>query len=867
LDLLDADKIITVDNMFSISTSLVGIGDITDDGKSDIAVAVVDGVGEEIYLAEPKIKLFSGQDIYSLSINSNLDTLAPFKTLSIDTESLNSLFFPDRFTFGSVKPAGDIDKDGIEDIVITAGLRRGGWNLGGSRVINWLVHDLDSSTNCIILSLEENYYADFFHDYDDGASIVEGGFDFNGDAFDDFMIGAPFNVEGGLARDVAAGKTYLFFGSSTFESTSNMAELANKSFLGRAHQGASYRYNWGEFLGGDITSIGDINDDGSDDILLSAQWNGEKLNSTGEESNVVAGKVYLIFGSDSELPKTSLLNYPTTSFVGANMFDMIGRGAGLSDVNNDGIDDFAISSGTFQPNGVVYLVLGNKTRVWPQGAIDLSKESVCGDGVVNEGEQCDTDNLDRLNCWTIDNFNRGNLSCTANCQLNITECFYDAPQCNDGMDNEQWPDTFIDMLDEFGCASPDDLSENNAVTTVYTSYFVDTYNFTSFDMSTEFGISSQGFLENYAVAYLAGQNSNNNYFITKLVNLSRFGYDADVAWSDSSPGFVAGLTDIAVSDESVFTGGFMEIMSGAPHYPFVAEYNLTGELSNQYNLENHQNYVSSLTSLSVSNNSLVTLSVHESDTEPRIFSVEKFNILNSELEDNIAFESQSYSYSDALVVDSIGDIYAAFPYHLSFASFENHKLNLKWVNGSNLSQFYNLNYNFEGGNPMYSLFFEGFNYPDDFINVKTMSIAVDDSGVYVAMNIGESIFIVKVNKSIILSPNLIMFNITMTASPDTFGAFSDAKLVVSDMYVYAGATDSDGDIHYKMFNKTTGQEVWSDETSCSMISKECKLIDLDIIQNVQQNFHYGSNPNGVYALIKEQDFGMNNYQYKIRKIR
>src|SRR5262249_17762160 len=57
---------------------------------------------------------------------------------------------------------------------------------------------------------------------------------------------------------------------------------------------------------------------------------------------------------------------------------------------------------------------------------------LCGDGLVEEGEDCDGENLDGATCEDI-GFDGGDLACTPDCKYDISHCFCDevSPMCGD----------------------------------------------------------------------------------------------------------------------------------------------------------------------------------------------------------------------------------------------------------------------------------------------------------------------------------------------------------------------------------------------------------------------------------------------------
>ncbi len=109
-----------------------------------------------------------------------------------------------------------------------------------------------------------------------GKSVASAG-DFNGDGFDDIIIGAPdsrYNSRG------FSGSAYLLFGqASGFQNLdlSNMTTADNRGFrIDGAMQDSG--------LGSTVAGAGDINQDGYDDIIV------------GTYSRSITERAYVIFG-------------------------------------------------------------------------------------------------------------------------------------------------------------------------------------------------------------------------------------------------------------------------------------------------------------------------------------------------------------------------------------------------------------------------------------------------------------------------------------------------------------------------------------------------------------------------------------------
>jgi len=88
------------------------------------------------------------------------------------------------------------------------------------------------------------------------------GSDFNGDGIHDFIVGAYQNVDGGAT---GSGAAYIFFGASNISGTKDTGSgpTADVTILGKAVAS--------ELLGFSLSSAGDVNGDGIDDILVGAR--------------------------------------------------------------------------------------------------------------------------------------------------------------------------------------------------------------------------------------------------------------------------------------------------------------------------------------------------------------------------------------------------------------------------------------------------------------------------------------------------------------------------------------------------------------------------------------------------------------------
>ncbi len=249
---------------------------------------------------------------------------------------------PLDFTGSSVSSAGDVNGDGIDDIII--GAQRANSVRGQSYVVFGSSSGFNSSLNLSALNGTNGFVLNGINANDASGVSVSSAGDVNGDGIDDIIIGAP-------STNFGTGQSYVVFGSSSgFNSSLNLSALNGTN---------GFKLNSmarGDESGESVSSAGDVNGDGIDDIIIGA---------LGGRSG--RGRSYVVFGNSSGF--NSSLNL--SALNGTNGFVLNGVAAndasGVSvssagDVNGDGIDDIIIgatagNSGT----GQSYVVFGNSS--------------------------------------------------------------------------------------------------------------------------------------------------------------------------------------------------------------------------------------------------------------------------------------------------------------------------------------------------------------------------------------------------------------------------------------------------------------------------------------------------------------------------
>ncbi|ELS02877.1 VCBS repeat-containing protein, partial [Xenococcus sp. PCC 7305] len=314
-------KGITADD--NSGTTVSNAGDVNGDGLADLIIGAPGGNGGtgESYVVFGSSNPSSAIELSALDGNNGF----VLKGITADDNSGRS-----------VSSAGDVNGDGLADLIIGANRANGGTGesyvvFGSSNPSSAIeLSALDGSNGFVLNGIDP--------DDRSGRSVSNAG-DVNGDGLADLIIGAPGGNGG-------TGESYVVFGSSNPSSAIELSALNGSN--GFVLNGIDI----GDQSGNVVSNSGDLNGDGLADLIIGAN-----------RANSDAGESYVVFGSSNPSSAIEL-----SALDGSNGFVLNGISAGdrsgisvssAFDVNGDGTADLIIgASGANSNAGESYVVFG-----------------------------------------------------------------------------------------------------------------------------------------------------------------------------------------------------------------------------------------------------------------------------------------------------------------------------------------------------------------------------------------------------------------------------------------------------------------------------------------------------------------------------
>jgi hypothetical protein len=330
----------------------LAIGDFNDDGIDDLLIGARFGDGPDDSRPEAgeAYVIFGSEDLGgSIDLGQDEQDLTIFGA-NVEISAADGL--------GVGVAAGDVNDDGIDDIIVSAPFSEGrGIDFRTDRGEVYVIFGRSDLGGTI----------DIAEDSQDVTIIAAEGFsllgdsirigDVNGDGIDDIILGAPFagrepgSPPGGPRTEL--GEVYVIFGSPTLSGSISIPQGEQDFTISGPEQ-------WSEL--GDAMAVGDVNGDGIDDIIAVAE---AADGPEGSRPNV--GEVYVVFGSKSlgGMVDTAK-DEQDVVILGAGAHDALGFCASSGDINDDGIDDILLvaqradaAGRSRDTSGEAYVILGS----------------------------------------------------------------------------------------------------------------------------------------------------------------------------------------------------------------------------------------------------------------------------------------------------------------------------------------------------------------------------------------------------------------------------------------------------------------------------------------------------------------------------
>jgi hypothetical protein len=306
-----------------------GLQDVNDDGLDDFFIGAPHenhGMGVS-YIFFGK-KDWQDIDMTEFGVKDGVRVYTPWPETSISVAYLGI----------SGSGMGDVNGDSIADFVLGSPQTTPGnaFVVFGSKTLQDInTSELKPSQGITIVGAEwpgQPFIGDGL------GSSVSGAGDVNGDGINDFILGAPVSFTG------YSGAAYIIYGSKNLVSDIYVQYLTTEQGVSLANTANFY-----EYCGTSVSSAGDVNNDGFDDVLIGcpqAAWSqysyvvygGKNISSSISFKAITSDQGYMAFGNSYN------------SLTGFSV-------SGIGDTNSDGFDDLIISSPYAD---VCYVVYGAK---------------------------------------------------------------------------------------------------------------------------------------------------------------------------------------------------------------------------------------------------------------------------------------------------------------------------------------------------------------------------------------------------------------------------------------------------------------------------------------------------------------------------
>ena len=255
--------------------SVSSAGDVNGDGFDDILIGA--------HRADPNGNS-SGETYLVFGAAAGIPTSLDLSTLDGSNGFVMNGIDADDYSGFSISSAGDVNGDGLDDMLI--GARRAdpnGFSSGETYLVYGAASGIPASLDLSTLDGSNGFVMNGINAIDSSGRSVSSAGDVNGDGFDDMLIGAIYAGSNG------SGETYLVYGAEEDPLTSSLDLSSLDGDNGFVLNGIDV----GDKSGYSVSSAGDVNNDGFDDMLIGAFGADPNGNRSGE--------TYLVYGGDTIL--------------------------------------------------------------------------------------------------------------------------------------------------------------------------------------------------------------------------------------------------------------------------------------------------------------------------------------------------------------------------------------------------------------------------------------------------------------------------------------------------------------------------------------------------------------------------------------